>query len=340
MRGENMLPRELVYKTLEFENKTNIVPRNLWLLPVAISSYEKDIERITKKYPDDIGYAPVVLKEQSIRSGDPYQLGQSTDEWGCKFNSINAGIMGEVHETLVKEEEWEDWGNIHIPNELLSIDKEIINDYCKSTDKFVLSTVLARPFEQLQFIRTTEQLYMDIMTRPPLMFKAIEQMHVFYCEHFEEWAKTDVDALFFMDDWGTQKSLLISPTLWREIFKPMYKDYAEIARRNNKKLFFHSDGHILDILPDLIEIGVDAINSQIFCIGIEKLQQFKGKITFWGEIDRQHILPFGRKEDVFNAVKSVKDLLWADGGCIAQCEFGPGATPSNVEAVFEAWSEF
>lgn len=100
-----------------------------------------------------------------------------------------------------------------------------------------------------------------------------------------------------------------------------------------------SDGYILDIIPDLIEIGIDALNSQIFCMGLEKLEQFRGQITFWGEIDRQNILPFGSSEDVENAVKSVKDHLWKDGGCIAQCDFGVGVNPQNVFKVFETWGK-
>lgn len=100
-----------------------------------------------------------------------------------------------------------------------------------------------------------------------------------------------------------------------------------------------SDGYILDIIPDLIEIGIDALNSQIFCMGLEKLEQFRGQITFWGEIDRQNILPFGSSEDVENAVKSVKDHLWKDGGCIAQCDFGVGVNPQNVFNVFETWGK-
>lgn len=83
-----------------------------------------------------------------------------------------------------------------------------------------------------------------------------------------------------------------------EIFKPMYKDYVDIAHRNGKKLFMHTDGNILSIIPHLIDIGVDALNLQIFCMGMEKLSQFKGKITFWGEIDRQNILAKGTLDGV------------------------------------------
>jgi hypothetical protein len=95
----------------------------------------------------------------------------------------------------------------------------------------------------------------------------------------------------------------------------------------------------MEILPDLIELGLDAINSQIFCMGPENLAKFRGKITFWGEMDRQHILPNGTPEDVARAAKAVYDNLWENGGCIAQCEFAD-AKPENVDALFEAWSSF
>ena len=101
----------------------------------------------------------------------------------------------------------------------------------------------------------------------------------------------------------------------------------------------HSDGHTLRIIPKLIDIGLDAMNAQIFCIGVENLRQYRGKMTFWGEIDRQHLLPKGTLEDIDNAVQSVYDNLWQDGGCIAQCEFGPGGNPENVYRVYEKWGK-
>ena len=99
----------------------------------------------------------------------------------------------------------------------------------------------------------------------------------------------------------------------------------------------HSDGHTLAIYPDLIELGLDAFNSQLFCMGVENLEKYKGKITFWGEIDRQHLLPHGTEKDIEDAVRLVHDTLWDNGGCIAQCEFGPAGNPRNVRKVFETW---
>ena len=143
-----------------------------------------------------------------------------------------------------------------------------------------------------------------------------------------------------MDDWGSQNTLLINPKAWDQYFRPFYKEFIDIAHHHGKKIFMHSDGNTLLIYPRLIEMGLDAFNSQIFCIGLENLEQYKGQITFWGEIDRQHILPDDSVKDVEKAVREVRERLWANGGCIAQCEFGPGAKPENVYTVFKTWDSF
>jgi len=119
----------------------------------------------------------------------------------------------------------------------------------------------------------------------------------------------------------------------------MYQEYVEIARQHGKYVFMHSDGYIIDIIQDLIDIGIDALNSQVFCMGIKTLgEKFRGKITFWGEIDRQQLLPYGSKQEIENAVSEVWRELYAEGGVIAQCEFGLGAKPENVYTVFENWN--
>ena len=180
---------------------------------------------------------------------------------------------------------------------------------------------------------------MDLMDPPMMMVDFMQKMHTFYCDLLEVWARTEVDGLRIMDDWGAQRSLLISPACWRSMFKPMYRDYAEIAHRYGKKIFMHSDGYILDIYPDLIEMGIDVLNSQIFCMGLDHLKQYAGKICFWGEIDRQHILPYGTSQEVVLAVREIYGNLWKNGGCIAELEFGIGARPENVEAAFSAWDK-
>ena len=180
---------------------------------------------------------------------------------------------------------------------------------------------------------------MDLAEESPGFQEMLKMVHEFYVEEMQVWADTDVDALNFMDDWGSQQSLLISPDQWRRLFKPLYRDYIDIAHAAGKKAFMHSDGYILDVIPDLIELGLDALNSQIFCMGVENLAPFRGKLCFWGEIDRQHLLRSGTPTEIRSAVELVHDTLNARGGVIAQCEFGPGVNPENVREVFTSWNE-
>ncbi len=338
-----MTSREKVLSTLEFRNTSGKVPRHLWTLPWAETHYPKEMAQLRRDFPDDIVIVPSTHMRYTNppkTSGNWYANGRYIDEWNCEFENIHAGIIGEVKHPVVKagDDEWLSASGIHIPDELLTLDKTLVNAYCAGTDRFVLAGELARPFERMQFIRGTEELFVDFALKNPAMYDFLEKTHSFFKKLLIQWAETDVDGLFFMDDWGSQKSLLMDPALWVRIFKPMYRDYVDIAHSHGKKIFFHSDGNTLDIIPHLIDIGIDAANLQIFCIGTDKLAEFKGKITFWGEIDRQDILSHGTKQDVQTAVQKVRETVWQSGGAIAQCEFGPGAKPENVREVFVAWN--
>jgi uroporphyrinogen decarboxylase len=333
-----MTSKELVKRTLDFSSPLRI-PRQLWLLPWAGDHYPEELAQIQKRFPDDLITSPSFYREPLKTAGDEYSPGTYFDEWGCRFENRQKGVIGEVKEPLLKD--WRDIDALRIPRERLSLDSEKVNEFCRCHSQFVLSRSCARPFEQLQFIRAPENLYLDLADQPSELVRLLQRIHHFYCEEMEIWARTEVDALVFSDDWGGQNSLLISPSLWRKMFRPLYQDYVDIARRRGKYIFMHSDGWIMDILPDLVEIGVDALNAQLFCMNIEELgRRFKGKMTFWGEIDRQYLLSFGKTEEVRAAVKRVKESLYQDGGIIAQCEFGAGARPENVAAVFLAWEEF
>jgi len=157
----------------------------------------------------------------------------------------------------------------------------------------------------------------------------------------ELWCQTSIDGLRFSDEWGTQRGMLVSPDMWRAQFKPLYAEYCRMIHNAGKFAFMHSNGDIGAIIPDLIEIGVDALNAQLFCMDIEELgQKYKGQITFWGEIDRQWVLPFGTPQDVYDAVHRVRQAFDDGyGGVIAQLEWGKSDPVENVEAAFEAWLE-
>jgi len=330
-----MTSRGLVVDSLEFRSPER-APRQLWTLPWAELNWPAELSAIRERYPDDIVTCPGFLREPLRTEGREYEPGIFVDEWGCRFENLQPGIIGQVKEPVVRS--WAGLDAVRVPRERLSVDTDRVDEFCARSREFVLAKTWSRPFELLQFLRGPENLYIDLAERPAGLDRLLERIQAFYLEEMELWAATEVDALVFADDWGGQDSLLVSPALWREMFKPLYRDYVEIAHRHGKYAFMHSDGHIAAILPDLVEIGLDALNAQLFAMDIAEIgRRFAGRLTFWGEIDRQRLLPYGAPAEIAEAVRTVRRAVWRGGGAIAQCEFGIGARPENVAAVFEAW---
>ena len=335
-----MTSRERVIRALEFDHPDR-VPRDLWVLPIArLQHGQAAVDQLYKRWPTDFGGTGVgASRKLPQMRGDPYAIGQFTDGWGCTFESIQAGVIGEVKHPLI--DDWSKLDDLREPTEMLNIDVDAVNAACKASDRFITAGCCARPFERCQFLRGSENLYYDLAEESAEFAELLRRVHRFYRREIEVWATTDVDAITFMDDWGSQQSLLISPAQWRRLFKPLYAEYVAIAHEHGKKALMHSDGHIFAVYEDLIEIGLDAVNSQLFCMDIEEIgRRFKGRITFWGEIDRQHILPEGSTDDVRGAVKRVVDNLYdPSGGVIAQFELGAATKLANAHEVFQAWSD-
>lgn len=334
-----MTGRERVKACLTF-NKPDRVPRDLWALPYVTLFDKEKFEKVINKYPMDIsasqlspGWSDEVVKQTAKK-------GSYTDDWGSVWYVGEPGVIGEVKKPAL--ENWSRLKWFKPPYHLIeNRDISYINKLYEETDKFVLSDVTARPFERLQFLRGSQNLFLDIGYNVEEFHKLLKMIHEFYLADIESWCKTSVDGIFFMDDLGTSLALLINPEVWREIFKPLYKEYCDIIHAAGKFAFFHTDGNTEAIFGDFIEVGIDAINSQLFVMNIEELaKKYKGKITFWGELDRQHTMPFGTSDDVKKAVLRVRKALdEGNGGVIAQCEWGKNNPIENVEAVFEAWNE-
>ena len=335
--------RELVRRTLIFQHPDRI-PRDLWLLPWAEEKYPKETADINRRFPSDIIDAPEVYHKSPRLKGSRYEKGYYTDEWGCTFKKIESGTIGEVETPILQN--IADWRSIRPPYEILPSNPQHTYDelsrFYDQTDKFVLANCWLRPWERYQFIRGAENALIDVLMPDEGFKDLLRVIHEYYLRELEFWVKADVDAVKFMDDWGAQDRLLIHPDLWRELFKPLYREYCDLAKSHGKFVFMHSDGWILDILEDLVEVGVDAVNSQLFCMDMAEIaRHVKGRITFWGEIDRQHVLVSDDPEVGREAVREVARHLYdPSGGVIAQLEFGLEAKPETVMAVFEEWEKF
>jgi hypothetical protein len=335
-----MTSRERVVRALQHK-EVDRAPRELWALPGVAMFHKAEMDALIEEFPMDFTGPGVGYKRGRRESGTPCVIGTSTDAWGCVWTVKEDGVVGEVKRAMFADG-YEGLSEYQAPWELIEgLDRAQIALNCASTDKFVLAGTETRPFERMQFLRGTEDLYCDLALDEPETYRLRDKLHEFFLAEMRFWASTPVDGVGFMDDWGAQRSLLISPEKWRQFFKPLYREYCDILHAAGKYVFFHSDGFIEAIYPDLIEVGIDAVNSQLFCMDIEKLgREHAGKITFRGEIDRQRLLPFGTEEEVRGGVRRAFRALCPNGritGVIAQCEWGVHDPARNIRAVYDEW---
>ncbi len=348
-----MSRRERVVRALNLECPDR-VPRDVSWDPAVQVFQRKELEDLLRRIPMDIGTPEFKRGISDRQKGHPIvtagtpgwqktvtKKGQKwIDEWGSVRYVGEDGLFGVVNEPVL--DDLSGINEFSAPWECLkSTDLSEVNRNCAESDKFMISDICARPFERLQFLRGTEKFFVDLAYARKELFQLRDMVHEYNLEHIRIWLKTDVDGIFMMDDWGTQSGLLISPSTWREFLRPLYEEYCNLVHKHGKYVFFHSDGDIEEIFEDVIEVGIDAINAQLFCMDIERLaEKFKGRITFWGEIDGQRLLPFGGVDQVTEAVYRVR-LALDDrrGGVIAQCNWGKNNPSNNIQAVFDAWNK-
>lgn len=326
-----MTSRERVKRALRFESPDRI-PRQLWILPSAYMKHGQDLVDLLQRYPVDINPRPPVIPEM----GPEYRKGTWTDEWGSVWLNLDDGIVGEVKQPVLAE--WSALDSLKPPPVPADRNPAVEAVLEHRPDAFT-TLVAGQIFERLQYLRGTENLYMDLALQPPELCRLRDLVMEYLHEQVDRCLETPCDAIQFADDWGSQRSLLIQPQLWRDFFKPCYAELFGRIKAAGKFVFLHSDGYIVEIIEDLIEIGVDALNSQVWIMGAEELgKRFRGRITFWGEISRQTILPNGSPADVRAAAATMKEqLATPEGGLIAQSEVDRMTPLANIEALLQPW---
>ena len=130
------------------------------------------------------------------------------------------------------------------------------------------------------------------------------------------WAKVGADGIFFPEDWGTQDRLMVSPAMWREIFKPEFRAVCGRIRDYGMSAWMHSCGKMTAVIPDLIECGLNVLQFDQFRLhGIEHLgKEFGGKITFMGPVDIQRTLQTRDARLIEEEARLLIQCLWCNGG--------------------------
>lgn len=148
-----------------------------------------------------------------------------------------------------------------------------------------------------------------------------------------------IDAMMFGDDWGQQRGLIMGPRLWREFIRPRVRQMYDAVHARGKRVFIHCCGKVDEVLPDLVECGVDVFNPfQPEVTDVYRVKaEFGARLSFYGGISTQRTLPYGTVQQVKDEVRRLLDQVGKGGGYIAAPAHAvpADARPENIAAMID-----
>jgi len=205
-------------------------------------------------------------------------------------------------------------------------------------------------FQAAQSLRGWELFLVDLLRNQTFAQALLDRLAEANVRRFARYAETVgryVDVIHFEDDLGMQDRPLLRPALYRKMVKPYHARLFGFARAHCEAvLLFHSDGAVAPLIPDFIEMGIDALNPvQVSAAGMDPLvlkREFGRDLAFWGAAcDSQDTLPFGTPDQVADEVKHRIDTLAPGGGYVLAPihNVQAGVPVENVVAMFRAAQE-
>ena len=329
--------RERVTRAIEM-NGPDRVPLMHVVLFGAEKRYGKALEDLFREYPDDvIDVGSCTYGEFGPEIGVP-----SRDPWGCLWVRHTDEHKGQV--TFCPLADFNAMDAFQPPD---TASDEIIAAVVRRIEenasrKYTLADG-GTLWQQMYYLHGFAAIHEDLLLEPQQSARLRDMVLKVLLRRLQRLGELDgLDGIHFRDDWGTQQALAISPRLWREFFKPAYVTMFETVRQSGKHVWFHSDGVIDEIIPDLIEIGANVLNPQSNCMPCERLSALvAGRVCLLGDIDRQWTLPYGSPEEVRAAVRADIDTYGCfHGGLISRGEIAGDVPLENVEAMLDEMTHY
>jgi uroporphyrinogen decarboxylase len=201
----------------------------------------------------------------------------------------------------------------------------------------------------MMYLRGMEQTYVDLAQNPDIAAAVtghVVEYFLAYNEHVFSEAGDLIDVFMMGDDFGAQHGPLVSPDLWRRLFRPGLQAYIDLAHRYGIPVMHHTCGSVVDLIPDFIDCGLDILQSlQPLAAGMDLARlkrEFGRDLCFHGSIDIQHTLPRGTEQDVRDEVRRRMEA-GKPGGAFIVCtahNLQPDVPLGNILALFGAYEEF
>jgi uroporphyrinogen decarboxylase len=330
--NSRILPRQRVEMALQHQEPDR-VPFDFWAVPEVWAALRTcldvdDDEAVLRLLgvdcrlvaPDYVGPAPRLQPD-----------GSYYDAWGTHRRRVSnefstydeyAGFPLAEAERVAEVETWEGWAKPeHWDTSTL---KEKIKALNRETEYHIRYEV-GGIFEWSWGLRGFERFLLDLVLQPQIacaIMDCFTDLYIANVTRVLEAADGLIDMVYTYDDVGTQKGLLLSEEMWRQFILPRHLRLNAAIRRYPVKIMYHSCGAIYPLIGAFVdEMGIDVLNPlQPRAAGMDLARikrEFGQRLSFYGAIDIQHTLPFGRPEEVQAEVRELCRLLGRGGGYMA-----------------------
>ncbi len=333
-----MTPKEIVCEQIN-HRETEPVPYTLVFEPEVESRLDSHFgdsswkDRLTQyiEYTERIAYP--LTSESLPRVADAFGTIWKRDE-----------LPAVVLEPALQSPSFRDY-TFPGPEEILDRDAmDRVKRLAMKSDKFVAANI-GLCLWHTWYLRGFEQTMMDLIAEEDFYTELLDNMTRLTIDVFEACADIQADAIMIGDDWGGQRGVLMGPDRWRKFFKPRYARIFDAIHRQGKIAILHCCGSVAEIMPDIVDIGLDVLESvQPEAAGMnpyELKRRWGDKITFWGGLGSQSTIPFGTSEEVRREIDKLRREMSKGGGYILAPAkpIRPETPLDNAVAVYEAFVE-
>ena len=200
-------------------------------------------------------------------------------------------------------------------------------------------------WEASWYLRSMEELMIDMMVEDEKAQVLLDKIRDFACDKATSYARAGTDILSLGDDIGTQQAIMMDKSLWKQWIQPRMKKVIETAKAINPDIiiFYHSCGYITPFINDLIETGVEVLNPiQPECMDFNDIyDEFGHRLSFWGTLGTQELLPFGTSEQVYRTTMERLQKTRGTGIVIGPTHVVEPEVPwENIQAIRQAVTDF
>jgi uroporphyrinogen decarboxylase len=324
----------------------------------VVVKYGDDLADLFCEFPDDImrmapyeifiGHQPADRPDKVDPVVALTRDAEWNDEWGTRWMH-SAGGTG-AHQVAPAIPDWsqlDDYLAHRIPKADAPgrFDPVLADLASFKAAKYMLCRVHLLLYERLNCLRGAENVLMDLYTNETELRRLADAILEYDLGMIRNWARLGADGLFFSEDWGMQTGLMISPEMWRRLFKPYYVRILDEAHRHGLDVILHSCGNVMDIVGDFIDIGLDALDPiQPTAMDIREVaRRFGGRISFQGAVNVREMLDTFSPRQVKDMVRRTIDTLATPfgGGLILAPDnvLTPELPLENIRAMVEAFRE-